>query len=441
MVFPNPGTTIMNQGGMTANSTPDSSGALRGNQQSPYTSADAANDRQNENEARNHFNNGDEAKARESVGKIKDPTLRMKILRILWNERADQSPPTSLLRDGSGGLSDPLALFFMMIYYLSSQSKQIDWSSVLYQASKNSNQNFSNLQVSESFLPQAKSTDPTSLPEQLASSTKNYKSQQTSSTKELEQQQRDSQKRLSPTKTADDFGEENVQIWPIQNMPIIEGGISKSVGWDATKVNATTFAEPIISVNSGAEHIECDVEFTYAVGIAGLKESQSGTKDGGFDQKNEDVWTVEQVMGIMYLATSLVYPFESAPIVGSKTQSASDIKNQSDGKEKSPQFPVVFMRHYSLFPFLTPFVVKSVKIIPDENQPLIITEPLNLKGSTLSHLTFPAVRQVVKITISLISAHYYVTMFTESNSNDLQKQTSGKTYHSLGKKLLGKKGL
>jgi hypothetical protein len=85
--------------------------------------------------------------------------------------------------------------------------------------------------------------------------------------------------------------------------------------------------------------------------------------------------------------------------------------------------------------------VKSVKIVPDEQQPLIITEPLNLNDPEMSHLTFPSIRQVVKITISLLSAHYYVSMFTESNSNSIQKQTSGKTYHALAKKLLGKKGL
>lgn len=437
------GTTVMNQGGnSSAASTPDTSGAMRSNNQTSYSAADAANDRQKENEARNQFNNGDEAGARKSVSEIKDPTLRLKMLRILWDERADQSPPASLLKDGSGGLSDPLSLFFMMIYYLSSQSKQIDWSSVRYQASKNSNQNFSSLDVPEFFLSQSTPADPKDIAAQLSAKTKENKKLQTGDEERRQQQLREAKKPASPTKTADDFGDEKIQIWPIQNMPIIEGGMSKTVGWDAAKVNATTFAEPIISVNSGAEHIECDIEFTYAVGVAGVKEAQAGTKEnGGFDQKKEDVWTVEQVMGMMYLATSLVYPFESAPIIGSKTQSASDIKNQNDGKEKSPQFPVVFMRHYSLFPFLTPFVVKSVKITPDENQPLIITEPLNLKGSTLSHLTFPAVRQVVKINISLISAHYYVSMFTETNSNDIQKQTSGKTYHALAKKLLDKKGL
>lgn len=429
--------TIMNQGGISANSTPDSSGALRGNQQSPYTSADAANDNQYSNDARDKIRNGDESGARKSVNNIKDPALRMKMLRILWNEKADQSPPASLLKDGSGGLSDPLSLFFMMVYYMNKQVKQIDWSDILKTASKNSNQKFSNLEVTTAFLPQStpQNEDP------LQTSRNGIQSQLNATQRSNSDQLRDAERRNSPTTNPESSSDTFVQVWPIQNMPIIGGGISKSVGWDAGKVNATTFAEPIISVNSGAEHIECDIEFTYAVGIAGLKDAQSGTKDsGGFDQKQENIWTAEEVMGIMYLATSLVYPFESASIIGSKVQSADAVKSQSDGKDKSPQFPVVFMRHYSLFPFLTPFVVKSVKIEPDEQQPLIITEPLRLNNSE-THLTFPAVRQVVKITISLISAHYYVTMFTESNGNEIQKQTSGKTYHAVAQTLLGRKGL
>lgn len=429
--------TIMNQGGISASSTPDSSGALRGNQQSPYTSADAANDNQYSNDARDKIRNGDESGARKSVNNIKDPALRMKMLRILWNEKADQSPPASLLKDGSGGLSDPLSLFFMMVYYMNKQVKQIDWSDILKTASKNSNQKFSNLEVTTAFLPQStpQNEDP------LQTSRNGIQSQLNATQRSNSDQLRDAERRSSPTTNPESSSDTFVQVWPIQNMPIIGGGISKSVGWDAGKVNATTFAEPIISVNSGAEHIECDIEFTYAVGIAGLKDAQSGTKDsGGFDQKQENIWTAEEVMGIMYLATSLVYPFESASIIGSKVQSADAVKSQSDGKDKSPQFPVVFMRHYSLFPFLTPFVVKSVKIEPDEQQPLIITEPLRLNNSE-THLTFPAVRQVVKITISLISAHYYVTMFTESNGNEIQKQTSGKTYHAVAQTLLGRKGL
>jgi len=430
--------TIMNQGGNSSlSSTPDSSGALRGNNQPTNSAADAANDNQYSNDARERFRNGDQSGARNSVNNIKDPALRLKMLRILWDEKADQSPPASLLRDGSGGLSDPLSLFFMMIYYMNKQVKQIDWSDILKTAAKNSNQKFSNLEVTTAFLPQStpQSTDP------LQTSRNGIQTQLNNSQRTNSEAQRDAERRNSPTTNPESSSDTFVQVWPIQNMPIIGGGISKSVGWDAGKINATTFAEPIISVNSGAEHIECDVEFTYAVGVAGLKDCQSATSsNGGFDQSAENVWTAEEVMGIMYLATSLVYPFESASIIGSKVQSADAVKSQSDGKDKSPQFPVVFMRHYSLFPFLTPFVVKSVKIEPDEQQPLIITEPTRLSNKE-THLTFPAVRQVVKITISLISAHYYVTMFTEANGNEIQKQTSGKTYHAVAQTLLGRKGL
>jgi hypothetical protein len=83
-------------------------------------------------------------------------------------------------------------------------------------------------------------------------------------------------------------------------------------------------------------------------------------------------------------------------------------------------------------------VVKQVKIEPDENQPMLITEPLKL-ANVETHLRFPAVRQVVKITVSLMSAHYYVTMFKESDGTEIQKQTSGKTFLALAKGLLDKK--
>ncbi len=215
-------------------------------------------------------------------------------------------------------------------------------------------------------------------------------------------------------------------------MPIIPGGLNKSVEWQNTA--HPTQAEPAIAKAGAGSSIDIDMEFTYAVGLPGIGDAiNSGSTQSGQTALPSDqaFWTAEQVMGMMYLATSLVYPFTSSTPLGSE----ADV--QKDGNDmKGAQYPVIFLRHYSLFPFLTPFVVKSVKIEPDEGQPLVITNRKAL-DQVDTHLTYPAVRQVVKITLSLISAHYYIPVFGGKDTSDqLKQQTSGKTYLGLANVLL-----
>lgn len=421
---------VFNLTGGRGPSSTDTMGATRADNTPSYTDADKAQDTANENAARNAFRSGDQQGAAAAVGNIKDGNRRITLYRELWGRKGPQVVPSSVFADGAGGVSDPLALFFMMIFYLDKQTTQFEWSKVLDIASSKGSQVFNDIKVDDSFLPQADSTQVN--PYQKAKN--DYSNAVQAQKKQVQTQVGEKKDAIKEQLGASSTGKQTaayVQVWPIQNMPVINGGISKSVDWDAAKVKATTFAEPIISINGGAEHIEFDVEFTYAVGIAGVKGALAAPKDGaGFDQSQEDTWTAEEVMGMIYLACSLVYPFESAKLIGSE--------QDKEAKDKSPQFPVLFMRHYSLFPFLTPFVVKQVKIEPDENQPMLITEPLKL-ANVETHLRFPAVRQVVKITISLMSAHYYVTMFKESDGSEIQKQTSGKTFLALAKGLLDKK--
>jgi hypothetical protein len=128
-----------------------------------------------------------------------------------------------------------------------------------------------------------------------------------------------------------------------------------------------------------------------------------------------------------YLAMSLVLPYQS-----SKKSSNMDDKE----KNGAPFFPVLFLRHCSLFPYLTPFVVKGVKIEPDEQQPLIITEKQAINQTDMQ-LDYASVRQTMKITLSLQSAHYYLTAFQgDESGTDIQKLTSGFTYLSNAKALL-----
>lgn len=434
--------------GATRNSPP-----LTAQQQEANRQSDAVN----VSKAKTNIANNNFSAANQNVADIHDPQTRIEMHNQLAAAGGAESPPASLFKDGSGGLSDPLALFFMMVFYLDKASPTFNWNDVLKTASENSNTQFGTIKVEDAFLPQRRFSD--SGPGQPAAITSSQGNTNPDTARELNATQTNvgNTKDANPTPTAVRQGQGgqgkegggNVIVWPTQTMPIITGGMNKSVDWPSQSV--ATLAEPTLSINKGASPIEIDVEFVYAVGTFGIGDGEiSGystvgdVASGGepssdsappLTNRQKGWWTVEEVMGAMYLATSLVYPFKSSPVVA-----ADPNKNTDADKRTAAQFPVVFMRHYSLFPFLTPFVVKAVKIEPDEEQPLIVTEPLNLNKSMKSHLTFPAVRQVVKITLSLISAHYYLPVFGgKDQDGQIQIQTSGETYLALAKSLMGKR--
>lgn len=408
---------------------------------------------------------GDMMGAQADVGNIRDPDKRMEAYKDLFGDNGMQDPPSGLYKDGSGGVEDPLALFFMMVFYLDKPVPSFNWADVLATASasassKNSNLNFGNINPDTAFLPQSKLVNaPVTTPQPIVTTNPNapvapdrrqtFKEKEAKNKKAFDENQksRDSDKKPVPaSNTAPDAskGVSSTLVWPIQNMPIISGGFNKTVEWPYTN-QIPTMAEPMLAINNGGSAIEIDIEFTYAVGIAGIGDhpnTVSVAQGAGSVSKTDEErwWTVEEVMGMMYLAESLVFPFISTPVNGKDVlnvgESATQLKNELKEGKGASQFPVVFLRHYSLFPFLTPFVVKGVKIEPDENQPLLITER-NALNNVDTHLSYPAVRQVVKITLSMSSAHYYLPAFgNRDQGGQLQKQTSGKTYLGLGSTLL-----
>ncbi len=429
--------------GATRNSPPLSAQEQEANRQS---------DSVNVADAKTNISNSNFPAANQNVANIHDPQTRIDMHNQLAAAGGAESPPASLFKDGSGSLSDPLALFFMMVFYLDKASPTFNWNDVLKTATDQGGKNvqFGTIKVEDAFLPQRRFSDSQVQPVAVTSSQGNTNPD---TARELNSTQTNvaAQKDANPIPTAVNQGQGannkagNVVVWPTQTMPVISGGMNKSVEWPSKSI--ATFAEPTLAINNGASPIEIDIEFVYAVGTFGIGDgeisgySSVGDIDSGGEPASDSAppltnrqtgwWTVEEVMGAMYLATSLVYPFKSNPVV------SSGVKDK-ESANTAAQFPVLFMRHYSLFPFLTPFVVKAVKIEPDEEQPLIVTEPLNLNKGMKSHLTFPAVRQVVKITLSMISAHYYLPIFAgKDEQNQIQIQTSGETYLALAKSLMG----
>lgn len=458
-----PGHETLNAGSGPPSFT-NPTGALRSDNTAnqPTSTPGTTPDKALQQQSRNKLANGDAQGAAATAANIKDPAIRQQTNSEIANNsmaQGPQDPPPALMQDGAGGLSDPLALFFMMVFYLKEATPTFSWKDVLSTAKDLSNQNFENIVPDAAFLPQRSFQDSGTATAGTGAKGQ-LESQQRANEEALKKQQDANQKKLTAQHDADSkavsakYGSSAggkggnagpVVVWPIQNMPIIGGGLNKSVDWPNNQV--ATLAEPTIALNKGASAIEIDIEFTYAVGVVGVGDGEVTAATGAVDpttgQPANDAnvpnppdpgWSVEEIMGMMYLATSLIYPFESSPVVAS----AGDKTTPPDGdKRTSAQFPVVFLRHYSLFPFLTPFVVKSVKIEPDENQPLIITSPTNLNKGFQTHLTYPAVRQVVKITLSLMSAHYYLPIFGgKDQDNQIQKQTSGSTYLQLSKSLL-----
>lgn len=390
---------------------------------------------------------GDGAGARTAAEQVINPARRIQLFNELFGKTPAISAPNSLFKDGSTGVSDPLSLFFMMVFYLDSYTPQLSWSDVIKAAkASNGGTGFGLIRPDDTFLPQRfvftsqptvgqSQTNP--IAQAQADNSRDVAAARAKSTQTV-QQQRDANKTSVQTDTTgattNKTGVSATAVWPIQNMPVVNG-LSKDVDWK-TSGNTSTIAEPITAVNGGGSNISLDLEFTYAVGLAGIGDGEStstlkGAEPPPASDNNGNMWGVEDVMGMIYLATSLVYPFQSTKLLTSvTTQDQKDVAPQS-------QFPVVFLRHYSLFPFLTPFVVKSVKIEPDEGQPMIITDPQRLNNLD-THLSLPAVRQVVKITVSMQSAHYYLSLFGKGDDNgQLQIQTSGKTYLNLASGLLG----
>lgn len=444
-----------------------STGAIRSdpNTGRPSSSPGAPDDNVLAAKAKDQAAHGNHSGASQTAASIKDTQKRIETQHAIGSGTdggTNVDTPVSLVQDGSGGLSDPLALFFMMVFYLKEATPTFKWDDVLKTAAAFSNQDFSAIVPNAALLPQRTYQD--SGTAKAGTGIKGSVSANSNAIRESlakknnaiandTQHQRDAVKTpLNATMGSASSGSAGnsapVVVWPIQCMPIISGGLNKTVDWPNNQV--ATLAEPTIALNKGGSAIEIDIEFTYAVGVYGVGDAEITAMTANVDpntgtptdptapanppDKEGKWWTIEEVMGMMYLATSLVYPFKSSPVVSSPSDTTTPPVTD---KRTSAQFPVIFLRHYSLFPFLTPFVVKGVKIEPDENQPLVITEAKNLNKQFKTHLTYPAVRQVVKITLSLVSAHYYLPIFGGKDAgNQIQNQTSGETYLELSKSLL-----
>lgn len=407
--------------------TTDSQGITRNGAGDPVSQQQAnAADRSNATAARNAKQSGNMQEAASYVDKIVDPNLRIKLFSEIFGAKGNQTPPASLFKQDSGGISNPSSLFFLMVFYLDKQNPNFNWSDVLNAAKLRSNSAFITSTPNNSFLPTESTSD-----QKPVLTTEEQIAQVSSEIRENVKRNEEGVKNQMPKPTnsagASDGGVSKVVVWPIQNMPLINGGVTKSVNWDKAKVQATTFAEPTLAINGGASHVDIDIEFVYAVGLPGLGENIPAGDTVGMGK--EDFWTAEEVLGMAYLAMSLVLPYQSASLIGNEGKAGS-------GKQGAPYFPVLFLRHCSLFPYLTPFVVKQIKIEPDEGQPLIVTEK-NMINRTDMSLDYASVRQTLKITLSLQSAHYYLTVFQGNETGaEIKKLTSGQTYLNNAKALL-----
>ena len=378
------------------------------------------------NEAKAAIKEKDYAAANKSAANIRDPQLRELIfiaIRQAQGELAFFTTAAAQFEDGTVGVKDPNGLFFMLIFYLTERAPQFNWSDILKSASTAAGSDFQRLssgdggdslfplptsQVVEQMQVESQQNKQEAKQNTAQGGEKSFaqrvrealdKSEKKVADRQKESEQKHSEREQEGIRRAEKVEQDKMAsvVWPFQNMPVIESGWSKSVEWGNGETQAITFAEPIRTNDGGASAIELDVQFVYAVGVPGMG------PQGHFP------WTVEEIMGIIYLATSLVYPYRSV-LFRSNNQEA--IEKQ---KKAQAQFPVLFLRHYSLFPFLTPFVVSQVQIQPDESQPLIITEPQRLNGVP-SHLTIPAVRQKVTITLSKESVDFFKNTAKKHNT-------------------------
>ncbi len=347
--------------------------------------------------------------ATEAANNIQDNEIRLRVFQLLREKRgkfAAFANATAAFKKDTVGIADPHVLFFMMVFYLNQRSPRINWNDILRSVSSVTDTTFSNLTAGggEPFpIPRttAVSTliiDPTtgkaktSTDEDAAARNGNRgaaarlerlrKEKQAEVDKlrkeaqaTVDKARREAEQRGKKVKQVAEGSAAASVLWPFQNMPTIDSGWTKSVNWDSAK-QAVTFAEPILTNDGGASAIEFDILLQYGVGLQGM---------------GSDIlpWTTEQILGIIYLASSLVYPFDAHGLISARAKK-DEAQPPADDEKAQAQFPVLFMRHHSLFPFLTPFVVKQVTVQPDENQPLIITEPINLPNVN-TRLSLPAV--------------------------------------------------
>ena len=109
------------------------------------------------NDSRTKLAKGDVKGSQAAANNIKNPATRAQVNNEISSSNVAKnaaSPPPALQLDGSGGLSDPLALFFMMVFYLKEATPTFNWQDVLNTAKDLSNQKFENVTPDDAFLPQ-----------------------------------------------------------------------------------------------------------------------------------------------------------------------------------------------------------------------------------------------------------------------------------------------
>lgn len=383
-------------------------------------------------------NERDEAMA--TANRIRDTDTRIRMQRLVGETLGSAYTPVLNKNKSGVGIDEPSKLFFMMVYYLKKYNPELIWSDILRQAEDSSGGASFQL-LNPDIIRATASAQEAGARQDLNNATnaakRDFGRAEATSKENLDEATQAARDGVvaaggsvpaQSTSGGSGDGVDSIIVWPFQNLPEMSE-YTKEVQWE-TVAQVSTMAEPVLSYNKGAGPIETSLTFTYAVGLGGLDDSYD---DRGVDAK---WWTVEEVMAMAYLAMSTVFPFLSPPIFSVNNKDADVAQRQSENA--AAQFPIVFMRHWQYFPFLTPFVVKSVTVAADDDQPLLISEPENL-GSTDSHLSIPAVRQILKITLNLTSAHYYLSVLKSEDTNNAEQiriQTSGQTYLNLAKALL-----
>lgn len=420
---------------------PASTGASRISTQSGTMSALQTQDQTLAQQAKAQAAAGNPQGAQASINQIQNPALRLSLTQVLITG-ADGSavPPDNNVADGIVGIQDPLKVFFMLVFYLNSTAPSIVWDNIIKAATQATEQaNNNNLFTKLATLNPA-SLDAVSIGTSVGNGvtgsmgTADQQAAAQANASQLAAQQQRAALNTTPTAVTNpgsSSGIASTKLWPIQSVPVIAGGMSKTVNFD-TSTSASTFAEPIIAINEGATPIELSIEFEYLVGLGSL---DAMTNQNG---AQSNPWGVAEVMAMIYLALSLVYPYQSTNILGAPT-GGKNVTPDTEAQKEGAQFPVIFLRHYSLMPFLSPFICKAVHIEPDEGQPLLFGSPNAPGFSGITDLSLPAVRQRVKITLDLVSAHYYLAVFNgddASLSKQMQYQTSGQTYLTIANALL-----
>lgn len=392
-------------------------------------------DKRKEAQAERAAQFGDKELAAQIAEGILDPVIRQQVFLQIFGGTPLSTNVLEFQENGVG-IRNPQKLFFMMVFYLVEFAPNIEWDDILSVARDQSGLDefrpLTRTPVPAPVLTEEQANVLARRLQQLRQGVQDQVASIQQSTKEKVaeinlQERRDgedqSEQAEPPTRQ-----EQQKIVWPWQNLPVIES-INKTVEWP-TDLQVTTFPEPILKFNQGGGPLEVDARFTYYVGIGGLEDT--------FDEAGVDrnPWTVEEVMAMAYLSTSLIYPFV-APGRGIDREQDEDVLRSQNSQS---QYPIIFMRHWQYFPFLTPFVVRGVTIAADDENPMIINNPVNL-GEVDAHVSIPACRQKLDITLNLISAHYYLAAFDESTQEQMREQTSGKTYLDMSRILLKGRGL